>query len=630
MPLELRVRVLLVDDNSDDRFLIEELCKAFSFPVELVAVGSLKSAEVKWREQAFSAVLLDLDLGPTHGVETLSAARSLFPNVAIVLLTGNEDEDLMLECLRSGAQDFLVKGRYNLIELEKAIRFAIVRHARLVELEHKTEELDFMLDTQEIGLLVLDEGGRITHCNHAVCDIFGYAESALMGMGSLIPIPDDGSSEVFYSGANGERRTLEVRATESKWRGRVERLVTIIDVTDRKEMEHRASEGEKLETVARVCFGVAHEFNNLLAMTRTKADFLETLCEVDPVWAAHVEDLQLACERGSDLVKQLMTFYGKEEAGRFEDSYLEIGSFLRSWEPFLETAVGLDCSIEIVVEEEPLYVRISERNLSKVLMGLVNNAKDSMIGGGRIRLRTTRVPAKASKEGVAGARERLCISVVDEGCGISVEDQLRIFEPFYTTKDTRAGRGLGLSVVSNLLREHGGRIDFESVLGRGSEFRISLDCFEEEEVVRLSEGKGEGQKAPEKRSEKRGSDLTVLVVDDEPIIRFSIARLLEAEGCVVHCAENGAQALKHLEDLSLGCDVLLTDVNMPGMSGIELASRAGYLRDSLRVVVMSGYGASALDPKWVEDHAVRFLSKPFKKAELRDAVLEFEESRELL
>ncbi len=617
--------VLLVDDSEDDRFLVTEHCKAFAFPVDLVAVCSLKEGEACFRKRSFDLVVLDLGLGETHGIESLNFAKQIFPNTPIVPLTGSDDEELLMDCLQSGAQDFLVKGRFNRVELEKAIRFSMVRHARLQELEHKTEELDFMLDTQEIGLLVLNDRDRVIYCNQAVCDIFGYTEKNLLGTRGayLIPIPSEGVREVSYGSVSGTRKILEVRATDSEWRGRQERLVTVIDVSTRKEMERQAIEGEKLETVARVCFGVAHEFNNLLAMTRTKADFLETLCEMDPVWAAHVEDLQLACERGSGLVKQLMTFYGREEMGRREEGYLELGTFLRSWEPFLESTVGLECSIELILDTNPMYVRMSERNLSKVLSGIVSNARDSMDGKGCIRIRTTK---RLSHDDDGGWSECAVISIVDEGCGIALADQMRIFEPFFTTKDTKAGRGLGLSVVNNIMREHGGQIEFESKEGWGSEFSVVLKCSEESVLQALEESPSEEPVAvndSSASSDVEGEALTVLVVDDEPIIRFSVARLLEAENCKVHCAENAEQALLILEDVRRPCHVLLTDINMPGMDGLELASRARYLRENLGVVVMSGYGSSRVDEDWMASKKARFISKPFKREDLREVVLQF-------
>lgn len=623
--LDKRIRVLLIDDSSDDRFLVSEYCESFAFPVELEVAESFAKGERLSRQEAFDVVLLDLDLGATRGIATLREARRKFPMMAIVLLTGNDEDELMEECLRWGAQDFLVKGRFNVVELEKAIRFAVVRHARTTELEHKTQELDFMLDTQEIGLFVLNKSDRIVHCNHAVCEIFEYMEEELLGMANLLPVPEDGVGEVVFSTVSGVRKQLEVRATNSEWRGLAARLVTVLDVTERKEMERRASEGAKLETVARVCFGVAHEFNNLLAMTRTKTDFLETMSTVDPVWAAHIEDLQMACERGANLVKQLMTFYGKEEQGHHEESSVEILSFLKSWEPYLESIVGLDHSVELLMDMEPFHARMSERNLSKILAGLVANACDAMPGGGRVRIRPVQVEGSKLKGSPAKVGQSYaCISVIDKGCGISTENQLRVFEPFFTTKDTKAGRGLGLSVVSNLLREHGGWIEFDSEEGEGSEFRVILEQAEAPEPVR-----SERPSAPDEAKAEEvelGDSLSVLVVDDEPIIRFSAARLLEASGCIVHCAENGLNALELLEDITKPCDVLLTDINMPVMNGIELANRAAYLREGLRIVVMSGYGAGAVDASWMEEKGAAFLSKPFKKEDLKAVVLRARES----
>lgn len=614
------MRVLVVDDCEDDRLLIQEMARGFTFRVELKLVGTLEEARRVHAMGGFDVALVDLGLGVTEGIRSLEVAKEVLEGVALVIMTGDETDSLVTESLWSGAQDFLIKGRFNTIELEKAIRFAQGRFRRTIELERKTEELDFMLDTQHIGLLMLDDTGKVRHCNHAICDILEIEEDWLLRRHSPLPIPERGEGEVRYGTQSGRSKLLEVRSTKTNRKGRIEKMVTVLDVTSRREMELRVAESEKYETVARVCYGVAHEFNNLLAMTRTKTDFLETLCQVDPVWAAHIGDLKLACDRGAGLVRKLMTFYGREKGNRLVEESVEVGTFLRSVEDHLDQLGGAEHSVSLTLPREECFVEIPETDLLKVVASLTQNACDAMPEGGEVRIGVSLVvPTPNASDEECDKPSMVCISVIDTGMGISDSVQRRIFEPFFTTKGAQAGQGLGLSVVRNLLREHGGEIQFESFEGKGSEFRVLLNTCER--PIGEASDQADSVVGEQLQLVDRGYGVNVLVVDDESIIRFSVARLLERVGCVVTCAENASVALEYLEDLSLPFEVLLTDINMPGMNGVELSTRAAYLREDIRIVLMSGYGSQKLDPEWMRAKRAHFLAKPFDKDNLRAIVL---------
>ncbi len=601
-----RLSVLLVDDNPDDRLIISEYVLVFAFPVELKLASTLEEGAEMARKDPIDVALVDLNLTKTRGLDTLDAARRLIPNTALVLLTGDARGAAAIDCLRKGAQDFLLKGHFDEMDLEKSIRFSLERHRQALSFREKSEQLDMILETQPGGLLVLDHEGRVMRCNKAASEILGHSEADLIGRTSPVPVATALSREFEYNG-----RTIQASASQTDWEGRGLGLVTLLDVSQRREMERRAAQNEKLETVARVCFGVAHEFNNLLAMTRTKTDFIESLCREDPVWEAHIADIKQACDRGSHLVKRLMTFYGKK---RVNEEAIDLAEFLQAGVPHFESLCLPEHTILLSKLQEGALCGVPETSLTRIFSNLVRNARDAMPQGGKIRIEMELEDRPAMETGLSEGEKLICVTVADEGEGIPEANQSRIFDPFFTTKDTRAGRGLGLSIVSNLLRESSGWIEFESEFGQGSVFRVflpTLSSADEKPLLPVRSLKKDRRTRP---SDGEGS--SILVVDDESIIRFSVTRLLEADGFTVHCAESGEAALELLEDPEVRIDLLLTDLNMPGMGGKALATQALYMREKLRLVIMSGFGSSGVDDGWMKERSAKFIAKPFTRASL--------------
>lgn len=600
--------VLLVDDNPDDILLVRENVRLFHFPIDFDSRMFLPAHSPA---KAPDVVLLDMNLVESRGFSTLARARDLYPKSAIILLTGHAQGTMQIDCLKYGAQDFLVKGHFDEIDLEKAIRFAYERNVQRLELVDSSTALKLVLDSHPIGLLVLSEDLLVKECNPAACELLGRTAESLIGTASPVPAGVQSPGEFQLTDASGKTKTLELRiARPAAGLDSSDTFVALTDVTLRKSHDQEIADKEKLETVSRVCYGVAHEFNNLLAITRTKTDFLDTLSSADPVWSAHIGDLKHACERGARLVSQLMTFYGKPSG---DESLVEISSLLKSMEPELRLMCGLRHRIELVGLDSKALIKSRRSNILKILTRLVSNACDAMPSGGCVRL----VLEEGDAVGFGDRGSYLCLSVEDTGIGIPLRDQSKIFEPFFTTKDTKAGRGLGLSVVSNLLREDDGWIEFDSEKGVGSKFRVYLPiCSHRSPAVQEPP-----RESPVKSSiQAKGRAPLVLVVDDEPIIRFSVQRLLEYGDYRVLTAENGSAALEILEERSSEISLLLTDLNMPLMHGKELANRASYLNPDLRIVIMSGFGSSGIDEGWLKQKQAVFVAKPFTKDKLLSCI----------
>ncbi|NEQ69961.1 MAG: response regulator [Symploca sp. SIO2D2] len=613
-----RLQMVMIDDNPDDLLIFEEFAREFSEPVNLQVATSFAEASTLIARTGVDVALVDLNLVETRGLETVQRAREVFEGAALVLITGDKDGMIGMECLKAGAQECLIKGAFTASDLERAIRFSWERNEQAKRLRERSEMFGLMLDSQPTGFLSIDPDGLIVRCNQLACELLEIDEEELVGQELPFAFKREKYAECDYVGPSGIRRVLEFRTSVAGEALKDMCLVSILDVTARREGERHLAESDKLETVSRVCFGVAHEFNNLLAITRTKTDFLETLSQADPVWEAHIKDLKHACDRGASLVKKLMTFYGRKSD---LDATVDLHDFLESAKPHFQQMCGSDYEIKLVPPSQSYCTGMSETNLLKVIANLVCNARDAMPEGGEIELEVGGADRSFANLRIQGNNGVTCVAVRDKGLGIPKELQEKIFEPFFTTKDAQAGRGLGLSVVANLLRENDGWIEFESELGRGSEFRIYLPAVDIEEDEPKAVGDPVKELLESEPSDKLEEPrVTVLVVDDESIIRFSVARLLEVDGYRVVTAENAAEALKLLEEKDFEASVMITDINMPGMDGKELANRATYLRSNLRIVIMSGFGSAGIDEAWLRSRGAQFLSKPFSRTDLRSCV----------
>lgn len=612
------INVLLVDDNFDDYVLSREYVEMFNFPIRLEYAESLRGAASISVFNHIDVVLLDLNLIETKGLVTFEEAKRAFPKSAIILLTGDAHSVQAVESLRLGAQDFLVKGHFDETDLEKAIRFSHERHKQTSKLAEKTTVLDCVFEMQSVGLLVLDSRFTVTRCNKRASEMLGVRVSDILGWVSPIDPTTDfpremigPQSEVFE--LNCERGLLDGAGGEMS-------IITILDISERKRSELEFSENEKSKITARVCYGVAHEFNNLLAMTRTKTDFLDTLSRGDPVWSAHVEDLKKGCDRGAELVERLMTFYEKKSS--LENS-LELAGFFKSHESLFDSICAERYELKVSIQRDVASCSVSCRVLLRILSNLLLNACDAMPNGGLVEIDVKTGVYPYLTGGLKG-KESICIAVKDSGSGIAKSKISHIFDPFYTSKEAITGHGLGLSVVRNLLREHGGWINVESEEGVGSVFRCYLPVAKKvavpSEVPREENTAIETLVPPMENTISSNDSKTVLVVDDESIIRFSVERLLEIDGYNVLSADCGEAALEVLGDKEIDIDLLITDISMPGMNGDELASRALYLRDNLRLIVMSGFGANGIDEEWLEDKNGQFLAKPFSRTQLMDCV----------
>jgi CheY-like chemotaxis protein len=363
-------------------------------------------------------------------------------------------------------------------------------------------------------------------------------------------------------------------------------------------LEARLREAQRLEAVGQLAGGVAHDFNNLIAVIANYAAFVRKDLEPGSRAAEDVDQIIAAGRRASELTRRLLLF-SRRQAGNPE--VLSLRRVLESLELLLRRTLGDDVRLRLSCEDELWDVEADRGQVEQMLMSLAVNAREAMPDGGEVTI----TAENAVVQDLPGPSPRaIRLTVTDSGRGMAREVAAHAFEPFFTTKAVSGhGVGLGLATVYGIVTQGRGRIDLDSEPGRGTTVSILLPA------VRRASDDDPGPGAP------RGNGETALVVEDADAVRVLTGRLLYAAGYQVISVESGAVALERLD----AADVLITDVVMPGMSGVELAVAARERRPGLPVVFVSGYtGDTTLDRS--EDPATAFLSKPFDGDELLKAV----------
>ena len=511
--------------------------------------------------------------------------------------------------------------------------FAVRRAAVYLEeayenLHQSSRQYAAIFNATSDAIVINDLAGAPLDANPAAWRLFGYTREEFLAHDPM-QLTELGSREAYqrYLEAvrqgrrvqfeqtgirkDGSRVDLEIRGSPIEFHGRPAALGVIRDVTDRKRseaerirLEEQLLQAQKMEAVGQLAGGIAHDFNNLLTVITGYAGLLEAADAEGAVGEA-AGQIRLAAERGAGLTRQLLAF---SRGAVVEPEALRPNALILELKKMLERLIGED--VEVVVDLDPGvgWIEADPSQIEQAIVNLVVNARDAMPGGGRLSIATRAVALDPHFE--AGADfapgPYACIRVADTGHGMAPEVQARIFEPFFTTKELGRGSGLGLSTVFGIVRQGGGHVRVESAPGAGARFDLYLP---------LVEAPGAPARRPLAAAELVAQPgETVLLVEDEPMLRELTRASLESRGFAVLAAARGAEALDLADRHGGPLDLLLADVVMPEMSGAELAERVRARLPALPILLVSGHSeavaAGRLPP------GVHFLAKPFRQDEL--------------
>jgi PAS domain S-box-containing protein len=388
----------------------------------------------------------------------------------------------------------------------------------------------------------------------------------------------------------------------------------MVDITDRKHLETQLQQSRKMEAVGRLAGGIAHDFNNLLTIITGYTDLALSRSSMPLEIRADVERIDHASGRAASLVRQLLAFSRKQV---LQPKTIDLNEVVLNLEKLLRRL--MDENIEMVTHAQKAIgkVKADPAQVEQVIMNLVVNARDAMPTGGRILLETANVDLDstyADEHVSVKPGKYVMLAVSDTGVGMSQQTIAHIFEPFYTTKESGSGTGLGLSTVYGIVKQSGGYIWVYSEPGKGSTFKVYLPRVED--VVEPAED------APTLSHQTLRGWETILLVEDEEAVRELIHTVLTEHGYDVIPARDPEHAVKLAISYAREIHMLLTDVIMPGMSGRELANKVSQQRPGIRVLFMSGYTDNVITTGGMLEKGLAFLQKPFSPITLAQKVRE--------
>lgn len=424
-------------------------------------------------------------------------------------------------------------------------------------------------------------------------------------MATIAKVAHDGTTVTFeesFTTRDGEQRWFRRFVTPVKdANGNVQHVLGYgLDITEQRRAEDQLRHAQKMEAIGRLAGGVAHDFNNLITVIGGFAETLEDAFDGEDPRSESVRSIREAASRASSLTRQLLSF---SRRAPIELTTLDVHEVVADTVHLLERVIGEKIRVSLSLGAAKHHIRADAGQFRQVLLNLVLNARDAMPHGGELRIVTRKASAQALRAMAAGTHRHgyLELEVVDTGVGMTSDTVARVFEPFFTTKGPDKGTGLGLSTVYGIVTQLGGQVSVDSLLGRGSTFRVLLP---------VSPPSAGGSREVNGPAQVAVGAATILVAEDEEGVRLLVTRILRGRGHRVLEAPSGSDALQVIESHQGVIDLLVTDVVMGDFGGRTLADAARVLRPGLRVLYMSGYSEEdlLLDE---ENPDEAFLEKPF-------------------
>ena len=494
----------------------------------------------------------------------------------------------------------------------KAAEDALQQNARLVR---------NLVDHLPHRIVVKDRQSVTLFCNANYARDLGLAPSEIVGKDAFSFHPRElaeayhaDDREVMERGVVKRIEEPYVSAEHSGWMSTVKvpyrdeagaiigLLAVFEDITERRQLEENLRQANRLEAIGHLAGGVAHDFNNLLGVITGYGEIAHQRLSSDDPLLEEVGQILKASERATNLTRQLLAF-GRKQI--LQPRTLDLNAVVSELERMLARLLGEQITFETRLDPRLGNVRADPGQIEQVLMNLLINARDAMPGGGRILIETRNVetaPDPSSGFSLVTLAPYVMIAVSDTGTGMDEPTRARIFEPFFTTKEMGKGTGLGLATVHGIVSQSDGFLRVQSAVGSGTTFQVFLPRIED--VVELVREASADPIAPGREK--------VLLVEDEDALRELLLRVLESSGYVVLAARDAREALACAEAEPGPIEILVTDMILPGLSGLALADRLAVLRPDLKVLYISGYSEEAVQRKGLSGPGRAFLTKPFR------------------
>lgn len=638
--------VLLVEDDDNH---IELIRRSFEAVPErchcLEVVNTVHDARAFVARRTPHIIVTDYLLPDGDGKEII---HLLDGNCPVILMTSQGNEQIAVAALKAGAQDYIVKSPETFSSMPRVVDLAlrewdlILKSRKMYEaIGRGKREWEQTFDAVPDMISIIDKNHTIVRVNRAMADRCGIKPEELIGrachevMHDLAEPPSYCPHfRLMHDGRNHleevEEKTLKgfFDITVSPLyddEGRITASVHVArDVTERKKaeeerrkMEQKYQQTQKLESLGVLAGGIAHDFNNILTIILGHCHIINNGIDSGIDQKSHVRQIEKAAGRAADLCRQMLTYAGKNSLVQMR---INIGLLVGENVKMLQSALQKNITINLDLTHDMPEIMGDHTQIQQVVMNLIINAAEA-IGdkNGTVTIHLKKIIIEADRENrdffgnsiPPGAYA--CLEVSDNGCGMDVETQKRIFEPFYTTKFT--GRGLGMSAVLGIIKSHDGVLQLFSAPDVGTTFKIYFpvlgapDFFVTQPVSAFAPpAKGSG---------------TILLVDDEESLRLIGSALLKAMGFSVVTAMNGRESLEIYREMGGRIDLILLDLLMPEMGGIDAYLQLREISSSIPIVICSGYAVEEILESINTDAHADVIQKPYKPDQLRETLMKF-------
>jgi hypothetical protein len=633
-----QLRLLQIEDSESDAEMMLRLLRQAGFEVTARRVDDAEGLRQALAEATWDVALADYVLPGFDAPGALRIMQECGQDIPCIVVSGKKGEDTAVEMMRSGAHDYLTKDNLNRLApaVERELADAELRrqfNQAHRELRASEEHLALAVQATQLGTFDYEpRTGRLiwSKCARQHFGLLSEAEATWDTFQQALHPGDRERALQTVQAAlrreNGgdyadEFRVIGIEDGQERWlasRGRVFfdtesqplRFVgVLLNTTERKRLEQQLLQAQKLESVGRMAGAIAHDFNSLMTTINGYAHLVLAELTPESTLRGSMEELAKAAMRAAGLTRQLVAFSRRQAV---EPKTIVLNALVREHENAMRQTVGGNIQLELALDPDAGTFRADPAQIGRALLNLAENARDAMPSGGKLTVATARLEVDedfARTQLYVDPGPYAVLAVTDTGTGMSAEVKAHLYEPFYTTKEQGKGAGLGLATVYGIVvNQSGGAIWVSSEPGKGTTFKLFFPCFTTEAPQ------------PTMRTEiepSRGE--TILLAEDESSVRRYTREILQRAGYVVLEAANGMEALATAQSHPGTIHLLLTDIIMPTLGGVDLAERFTVQYPGVPVLFISGYSDQIM-LHWNELSA--YVQKPFTKTELLAQVRE--------
>ncbi len=628
------IRLLIIEDSEDDAALLLLELKRGGIEIEKhQRVETSASMQDALDIEVWDLITADHDLPSFSAPEAIKLLKHSGQDIPFIIVSGSIDEQIAVDCLKAGAHDFIVKGRWTRLvpAIARELSDAEIRHQHRQQ-EVMLRKLSHVVGQSPNAVSIINSNHCIEYVNAAYIDNTGFSTDDVIGK-NIEHIPNSSGADICWpeiwpvisagynwqvkhsnnnKGGVSYTEMMSISPIRDENSDISHFAIIQQDVSEQESLEAKFHQSQKMESIGTLVGGLAHDFNNMLSGMLGNIYLAKSSARSIPKVVEKLKHAEQLGFHAGEMVAQLLAFARK---GKMTMKQFSLSSFVKEAYKLAKVSISEDIKLSCDICREPLKVKGDSTLLQQVLMNLMNNARDAVAecSDPEIRIALNYFTADEQFKRLhpdLKAVEFAHLSVSDNGGGIEQANQNKVFEPFFTTKEMGKGTGLGLAMTYGAIRSHDGMIELQSEFGKGTTFHIYLPLCE----------LGAKELDSHQEAVLKGSEETILLVDDEEELLSVAAAVLHSLNYRVIKAADGVKAIEVFQQHCDDIDLVILDVVMPNMGGMEAAQKIQQINPQIKIIFTSGYDRDNVLKQSSDSASIPILPKPFSPQSLSQIV----------